>query len=110
MIAILKSILVSVLLSALLFSCKKEYSYESKLRNAIITGFDKRKCACCGGLVINFEGNTQSSQGMEYLIDNNSFEFGIDPVTASFPIACRVEWVPVDRCVDGFIRITKFKR
>jgi hypothetical protein len=32
-------------------SCKKECN--TKI-NAVITGFDKRLCACCGGLVINF--------------------------------------------------------
>ena len=52
----------------------------------IITGFDNRMCSCCGGLLINFKGETQSYVGEFYLIQNSE-ELGIGR-DARFPHAC----------------------
>jgi hypothetical protein len=50
---------IAVLL-VVLASCQKE---EPFMNSGVITGFDTKKCPCCGGLVINFRGEQQSYTG-----------------------------------------------
>jgi hypothetical protein len=78
----------------------------------IITGFDSRACPCCGGLMINFKGETQPYKGEFYLIQNSPTEFGIGNYS-TFPIYVKVNWESVG-CLQGglgnLIKVTKFKR
>ncbi len=46
-------LLLLISFSAGLFSCKKDCFY-----NARVLEYDTRKCACCGGLVIEVDGKT----------------------------------------------------
>lgn len=79
---------------------------------AVITGYDTRSCPCCGGLMINFNGETEPYKGAFYLIQNNPAEFGVDSAT-HFPLYVRVEWIN-EGCTVGalgnLITITRYKR
>jgi len=76
--------------------------------NAIITGFDLRMCACCGGLMINFDGETKAYNGDFKLIDN-AVDLGISE-NDKFPVFARVEWTPDTTNICNYIIITKFER
>lgn len=100
--------LTMTLMSVFLFfsSCKKEYKYMS---DAIITGYDGRMCACCGGLMITFNGETQPYQGDFKLIDNSS-DFNIKP-NDTFPIYIKVDWTSdPNKCFENYIKVTRLKR
>jgi len=86
-------------------SCKKEEPYMS---NAIITGSDARMCICCGGLMINFDGETKPYTGDFKLIENSA-DLGITD-NDKFPIYIKVDWkVDTTKACDRII-ITRFKR
>jgi hypothetical protein len=88
-------------------ACKKEKNTTSK---AVITGFDKRLCACCGGLVINFEGDTSFNSSNYYLVINKPEEFGI-AYDSQFPIYVNVDWEKIsDGCLGKEIKINKLER
>ena len=82
--------------------------------DGIITGFDSRMCPCCGGLMINFSGETQPYKGNFYLITNDPSELGITNNSA-FPIRIKVDWTQDDVvCTSGaignLIKITRYKK
>ena len=103
-------IIVCATLSISNLSCEKE----GKPDKGIITGFDNRMCPCCGGLLINFKGETQSYVGEFYLIKNTPEELGINPDT-KFPLHVKVRWTqegvhPVTCALANLIRVTSIKR
>lgn len=71
-------------------SCHKDLKETPYKDEAVITGWDVRACACCGGLMINFSGEPQPYKGDFKLIENST-ELGI---TANdvFPIHVKVDW------------------
>lgn len=92
-------------------SCNKEKAF---MNNGVITGFDSRTCPCCGGLMINFIGETQSYKEPFYLITNNPSELGINN-SSTFPIYIKVDWTQEGvGCASGgignIIKITRFKK
>lgn len=88
-------------------ACKKEKSY---MNSAVITGFDLRTCACCGGLLINFNGDTQSYKGNFFLVSNTASQLGITDSTI-FPVYVQVDWVKdTVACMANTITITRFVR
>jgi hypothetical protein len=99
-------VLFAILLTVMLFtSCNKE-KYMSK---GIITGYDGSECGCCGGFMINFNGETEPNQSKSNLIENSG-ELDVDP-REDFPIYVKVSYVVnKDRCDKKFIRVTKFER
>lgn len=91
--------LMAILLaSTLLLSCKKEKPY---MNNGVITGVDNRYCACCGGLMISFTGETIPYMGDFSLIDNPAIT-GISS-TDKFPVYVKVDW---KQASDACNRIT----
>lgn len=100
-----KSLGVAVIFLLAIIACQKEIAPNY---NAIITGFDARKCACCGGLMINFNGETKPYVGDFKLIDNAA-DLGISE-NDKFPIYAKVEWEPDTANVCNHIIITKFER
>jgi len=89
-------------------SCKYD-DLDSLKYNSIITGYDMRDCACCGGLMINFENQSQSYQGKFYLIDNLPTDLGIDNNT-TFPIYAYVTYTELTKCSGNIIRIDYFRK
>jgi hypothetical protein len=89
-----------------LSSCKKD-KYMSE---GIITGYDVRKCACCGGLMINFDSEKEPYKG-DYKLFTNSQDMGID-YNDNFPIPVKVDWKTINnQCGEHeMITVTRWKR
>lgn len=88
------------------FSCKQNVpAYKS---NAIITGFDKRMCSCCGGLMINFTNDPVPYHSAFQLIFNYTAT-GISEKD-SFPLNVYVEYETDTANACKPIRLTKFVR
>src|SRR5579859_2723602 len=83
--------------------------YENLPVVGIITGYDARLCACCGGLLINFSGKTKSYEGDFHLIDNTAADLGI-PSGATFPIYAQVTYTPLDRCPGNVIHLDSYRK
>jgi hypothetical protein len=79
------------------------------MSKAVITGFDTRKCACCGGLMVNFEGETTPYQGDFYVLTNTPSQMGIDSSTV-FPVFIKANWINTGNCGGRIVTITKFKK
>ena len=84
-------------------SCKKKA--ESYMNTATINGYDLRNCACCGGLLVNFDGNTKAYSGTFYDCDNDPSSLGIDSATV-FPVTLQVNWKKDGICDTTHIYIT----
>ncbi len=90
-----------LILSVILFSlagCKKEPCYQSK---GIITGFDYRKCMCCGGWFIEIEDSTwrfdQVPEGSTVNLDS-----------VDFPFKVYLDWKEKDpKCLGDEIVVTR---
>lgn len=98
-------VIISVIFLLANTKCQKEIAPDY---NAIITGFDSRKCICCGGLMINFNGEIKPYVGDFKLIDNAA-DLGISE-NDKFPIYAKVEWKPDTTNICNHIIITKFER
>ena len=89
-------------------SCKK--NNDPHLIDAVITGSDARVCACCGGLMLTFNGETHPYTGTFFLIDNNPAELGIGN-NESFPLLVKVDTSKSSvTCFNHFVHITKLER
>lgn len=87
-------------------SCRRNIStYKS---NAIITGFDKRMCICCGGLMINFN-NDPTPYHSDFKLIFNSTMTGIT-AKDTFPINVYVEYKIDTTNLCKPIVLTKFVR
>jgi hypothetical protein len=100
-----------LLFSLTISACKKQAGF---MNNAVITGFDSRMCPCCGGLMINFIGETQPYKGEFYLITNDPPELGISN-NSVFPIRIKVDWTQngvgcTSGAIGNLIKLTRFKR
>ena len=101
-----------LLIYALQSCSKNDDNNAAYMDQGIITGYDMRYCICCGGLMINFNGDTAASyEDPFFLISNSSLELGITDTT-TFPVRMRVDWVKDTAICDGenHIKITRFKR
>jgi hypothetical protein len=79
------------------------------MTSAIITGWDMSMCACCGGLMINFDGEMRPYKGDFKLIENLT-DLDIDQ-KETFPIYVKVLWADVpNKCSNRFVRIEKLVR
>ena len=102
------SILLVLTILLLAGGCKEDTFYS----NAVITGYDGRMCACCGGLMINFSNQTKPYAGDFYLIENSADQLGI-PNNATFPIYAEVTYTKLSKCQSistHYIRISSFVR
>ena len=72
--------------------CKK--SADTHATDAVITGYDYRKCSCCGGLMISFSNDPQPYHNSFYLIRHLPDNAGIGEQT-TFPVYAKVIWQPV---------------
>jgi hypothetical protein len=90
-----------LLIFVLLFSCKKE---PQEVYNGVITGYDMRKCACCGGIFIDIDKTS-------YRFDSLPPKSGIDFTTDTFPIRVVVTWHKKDiQCIGDEIIIDKIRK
>ena len=81
------------------------------MNNAVITGYDLRMCACCSGLLINFNNDSLSFHGPYYDLDNTPASMGIDSNT-TFPLYLKCDWKADTAYCGGtsHILITRFQR
>jgi hypothetical protein len=91
-----------VTLIALSLSCdRKAEEYSSK---GVITGQDMRMCACCGGWIINIEGEN-------YLFDALPTNSSLSLEKESFPLSVLLNWeLVMGGCPSNRIRVTGIKK
>jgi hypothetical protein len=87
-------------------SCQKEDKY---MADAILTGYDARSCACCGGLMVTFNGETQPYSG-EFKLIKNTDAIGISS-NARFPIHVELDWTTDStKCFGNYITVTRIRK
>ncbi|MBL7999004.1 MAG: hypothetical protein JNL32_10250 [Candidatus Kapabacteria bacterium] len=115
----MKRHLIPVLLVVILLGsgCTKETvtpaSTPAYMNTVTITGFDARKCACCGGYIGNFRGDTThriAPDSLSFLLDNSATELGVDATTTAFPFKLNVDWQEQTPCAGRKVKITKVYR
>lgn len=96
-----KIILLALLISVTILSCKKEPQEEY---NGKITGYDLRMCACCGGTFITIDK-------VGYRIISLPPNSGIDLTKDTFPIYVIVSWHKSSTpCIGDEIIIDKIRK
>lgn len=95
-----KVLLLLVLGLILYVSCESDDKGEAEFEStAIISGFDLALCACCGGYIINIEGEESENRFSE--LPQNS-DINLESVT--FPISINLNWTESEEyCEKGVI-------
>jgi hypothetical protein len=83
-----KSLLLFAALALSLTACKKDEPY---MTDAVLTGYDLRNCACCGGLLLNMGNAVLKYSSEYYFVDQYPASFVIDSTTI-FPVYVRISW------------------
>jgi hypothetical protein len=85
-----RSILILFCFGVIVGGCKKsqESPYQSQ---GIITGYDLRTCAMCGGLEITIQNDTTKNPPAFYEINSDLQQLGISS-NAKFPINVSLNW------------------
>lgn len=91
-------IMLVVLTAVGISGCRKGYDF----RNATIVGQSIATCACCGGLLMEIEGEKPPGNLQYFQLKNQPAEFGIDNNTV-FPVYGKVVWVTDESRCDGAI-------
>jgi major membrane immunogen (membrane-anchored lipoprotein) len=102
------AIIFSLILMILLTTCDKkdESTYTSQ---GVITGFDPRDCACCGGLLINLNSSsTELFTDSTYQIDKAPENFNFDGNTI-FPVFIWLDYERTNALCGKTIDITRFE-
>lgn len=100
----MRQLFTLLFLIAVFVSCRKD---SAGVSNAVITGYDARMCACCGGLMINFENNPSPYTGTFYLINEMPANSGIT-TSSTFPIYLKVVWEKErTKCPGNYINIKR---
>lgn len=88
----MKKTLWAILLLILCNSCRKE---DSKLKPAVILGYDLTNCACCGGLLVNFDDNdTISPYHSTIYLGELANDPIVMPADIKYPMKVYIEWTP----------------
>ena len=98
-----------IVLSLCSVSCNKTTTNNMYEKDAVLTGFDQRACPCCGGLMINFTGDTKPYSHPFFLIENDAATLGVE-ATANFPIHVKVNYTKLEKCGDSYVRIDKIEK
>lgn len=105
----MKTLFFIVCLGVIFISCKKTgvSPYQSQ---GVITGYDPRTCAQCGGLFIIIKNDTTKNAPPHYDINETLQQLGIDP-NAKFPINVSLNWMHDTTSLGryGYIIVTKIK-
>jgi hypothetical protein len=101
------TILAGLMTLTLIFACSKKEDY---MGDGVITGFDPRDCACCGGLLINLNSNsTELFTDSTYQVDLVPNDFYIDADTG-FPVMIRLDYSRNSKKCSKTIDILRFER
>ena len=107
----MKTLIFIVCMGMFFISCKKTGTgvapYQSR---GVITGYDPRTCAECGGLFITIKNDTTKNAPPRYDINESLQQLGINP-NATFPINVSLDWKHDTTALGGFgyIIVTKIK-
>jgi hypothetical protein len=104
MLSLLRHTIIVSLLLLLLSSCSKE----KYMANAIITGYDMRMCACCGGLMLTFSNDPTPLQSDFFLVVNEDVSLDINANT-QFPVYIKLDYELVNLCAQE-VKILRFKK
>lgn len=97
----MKSVIRILALSMLLAGC----SSDDAMDRGVIHGYDMTYCACCGGYVIEIEGNT--FKFFDEDISGNNPLLGADD---KFPIEVYIDWKKKTGDCPNRINVLKVKR
>ena len=84
--------------------------HEDFMGEGVITGYDPRDCACCGGLLINL--NSSSTE----LITDSTYQINLIPknfdinVYSTFPVFIRLDYERNNKMCGKTIDIIRFER
>jgi len=101
------SITIFTLILLVMFTvCDKKEDY---MGEGVITGFDPRDCACCGGLLINLNSSfTELITDSTYQVDHVPGNFNID-VNTVFPVLIRLDYERTNTLCGKTIDIIRFE-
>lgn len=95
-------------MAILLFACQ-ESDLVAPQTEAIITGYDARRCMCCGGYMLTLSSDPEK-YGEAYFQWNSTQEFdGLDLEDNDFPIYVKIDYtINPDACSfsEGWIDIS----
>jgi hypothetical protein len=106
----MKQLISSIVVVFLIFSllaCEKNKEY---MGEGVITGFDVRDCACCGGLLINLNSSSiELYSDSTYQIDDVPQDFDIDN-ESDFPIFIKLDYSRNGKKCGKTIDILRFEK
>ena len=77
---------------------------ESLKSSGIISGYDDRDCACCGGFFVEIDSST-------YRFYDLPKDSGINLNDPEFPVNVKLDWVPdSSACMGDEIIVTRIER
>jgi hypothetical protein len=104
-----KILLVTILVVISIFSACDKKEPSEYMGVGVITGFDPRDCACCGGLLINLNSTlTDMFTDSTYQVDHVPPNFPIG-TNAVFPIFIRLDYLRTNALCGKTIDILKYE-
>ena len=104
---LLKKIFLAQMVILTIFACDKKEEY---MAEGVITGYDPRDCACCGGLLINLNSSTtELFTDSTYQIDLVPADFDIY-ADSDFPVFIRLDYERNNKLCGKTIDILRFER
>ncbi|SDS06803.1 hypothetical protein SAMN05216490_0478 [Mucilaginibacter mallensis] len=105
----MKAFILIVCLGLITISCKKN-SVSPYKSQGVITGYDLRTCAECGGLFITIKNDTTKNAPSHYDINEDLQQLGINPNT-KFPINVSLNWMHDTTSLGkyGYILVSQIK-
>jgi hypothetical protein len=98
----------TLILLILLTTCNKKQE-STYMGEGVITGYDPRDCACCGGVLINLNSSsTEMFTDSTYQIDKVPENFNIN-VNSNFPIFIRLDYQYTGALCGTTIDIIRFE-
>ena len=108
----MKKFMLIVCIGLIFISCKKNGAapYGPNQSQGVITGYDLRTCAECGGLFITIKNDTTKNAPPRYDINESLQQLGIDPNT-KFPINVSLNWMHDTTALGryGYIIVSQIK-
>jgi hypothetical protein len=105
---VISAIFLMILASGL--SCKKHSADGAYKNDAVIVGFDMRKCGCCGGYEFTIGNLTPPNGGNYFLAQTLPSNFQIN-MNGPFPIQVKMDWEVIAPTVcNTFIKVSRIVR
>ncbi len=90
-------------------SCNEDEKKEFQSKG-VVTGFDPRDCACCGGVLINVDSDsTELFTSKTYVIHSKPNDFIVNEST-QFPIFVKLDWTETKGFCIKAINISRIEK